>query len=340
MKPLRLLVRAFGPYAAEQLFDFGALAGRSFFLIHGQTGSGKTSILDAICFVLYGQTSGNQRDPERMRSDHAAPSTPTEVVFDFALGHDAYRVRRTPRQPRPKKRGSGLMIQDPEATLWKRTGCAPEDEGSPQADGWTEVTDYVEQLMGFQCDQFRQVVLLPQGQFQKLLLDTSAGRQSILERLFQVDRFAKIEQTLKEAATTVRKKSEALRTRRDENLRQSGAASPEELQARRQVIAISIAAANIDVQTLAAAKAHAQAQWSVAKEIAAKLARRDEALKLLRNLEARGEEFTLKQIEHERAVKAAALADAEASLTARDGEPQTARQNLHPKEKSLPPANR
>src|SRR5215468_5562187 len=105
MKPLRLILRAFGPYAGEQAFDFGSLQGRSFFLIHGPTGAGKTSILDAMCFALYGDTSGGSRDAERMRSDHARADAPTEVTFDFALGADLYRVRRSPRQPRPRKRG-------------------------------------------------------------------------------------------------------------------------------------------------------------------------------------------------------------------------------------------
>ena len=111
MKPLKLTVRAFGPYAAEQVFDFAQLDGRSFFLIHGPTGAGKTSVLDAICFALYGQASGAARVPKEMRSDHAAAATLTEVVFDFSIGAERYRVRRWPEQERPKKRGAGTMTQ-------------------------------------------------------------------------------------------------------------------------------------------------------------------------------------------------------------------------------------
>src|SRR5207237_1914011 len=130
----------------------------------------------------------------RMRSDHADSKTPTGVTFDFMLGEHSYRVRRSPRQPRPKKRGVGVTMQDAEATLWRRTRAEEHEEGQPLADGWADVTDYVVELMGFRCDQFRQVVLLPQGQFQKLLMDKTEHRQAILEALFRVERFKRIEQ--------------------------------------------------------------------------------------------------------------------------------------------------
>src|SRR3954464_6799692 len=120
MKPLKLTVRAFGPYATEQVFDFAHLNGRSFFLIHGPTGAGKTSVLDAICFALYGQASG-ARTPREMRSDHAEPATFTEVVFDFRIGPERYHVRRWPEQDRPAKRGQKLVTQQQDATLWRTT---------------------------------------------------------------------------------------------------------------------------------------------------------------------------------------------------------------------------
>src|SRR5205823_2740047 len=120
--------------------------GRSFFLIHGPTGSGKTCILDAICFALYGEASGSVRVADRMRSDHASAATLTEVVFDFSLGDESYRVRRAPRQQRPKRKGAGFTTHEPEATLWRRTRCtaAADDEGVPLQDGWSDVTAYVE----------------------------------------------------------------------------------------------------------------------------------------------------------------------------------------------------
>src|SRR5438045_4829846 len=92
VRPIRLVVRAFGPYAGEQVFDFADLRGRSFFLIHGPTGAGKTSVLDAVCFALYGQASGLLRGARQLRSDHADANTPTEVLFEFAVGADVYRA--------------------------------------------------------------------------------------------------------------------------------------------------------------------------------------------------------------------------------------------------------
>ncbi|MBM3147247.1 MAG: AAA family ATPase, partial [Actinobacteria bacterium] len=117
MRPLALRMQAFGPYAGEQSLDFADLKGRGFFLIHGPTGSGKTTILDAMVFALYGDTSGSERQVADMRSDHADPGRLTEVTFDFALGADRYRVWRRPAQERPKLRGEGVTLEQQDATL-------------------------------------------------------------------------------------------------------------------------------------------------------------------------------------------------------------------------------
>ena len=114
MRPVRLVLRAFGPYVDEQVLDFRRLGANSFFLIHGPTGAGKTTILDAICFALYGETSGQgreARDPRHMRSDHAEASRLTEVRFDFALGTETYRVVRSPEQERARRRGQGTTVE-------------------------------------------------------------------------------------------------------------------------------------------------------------------------------------------------------------------------------------
>src|SRR5690349_7373339 len=118
MKPLRLVVDAFGPYAGRQVLDFAELRGRSFFLIHGPTGAGKTSILDAMCFALYGESTGS-RSGKQLRSDHAEPSAATCVMFEFSLGQAVYRIERSPEYERPKKRGQGVVRQPPKATLWQ-----------------------------------------------------------------------------------------------------------------------------------------------------------------------------------------------------------------------------
>ncbi len=118
MRPLRLSLSAFGPFAERQEIDFTELGDCSFLLIHGPTGSGKTALLDAICYALYGDTSGDDRNAEQLCSQHASPELLTEVTFDFALGSDQYRITRSPKQERPKVRGEGTRTEQAAATLW------------------------------------------------------------------------------------------------------------------------------------------------------------------------------------------------------------------------------
>src|SRR5690349_17130908 len=131
MKPLRLVIDAFGPYAGRQVLDFAELRGRSFFLIHGPTGAGKTSLLDAMCFALFGQSTGS-RIGRQLRSDHAQPTAETRVLFDFALGKAVYRIERSPEFERAKRRGQGVVRQPPRATLWEVRAEAPALVGASQ----------------------------------------------------------------------------------------------------------------------------------------------------------------------------------------------------------------
>ena len=119
MTPLTLTMQAFGPFAGSETIDFTALGRSPLFLINGPTGAGKSSILDAICFALYGQTTGNERDPAQMRCDQADATLLTEVMLDFRLRGVDYRVRRVPQQERPKARGEGTTTHNAEARLWR-----------------------------------------------------------------------------------------------------------------------------------------------------------------------------------------------------------------------------
>lgn len=214
MRPLRLVLESFGPYAARQSLDFAELRGADFFLIHGPTGSGKTTLLDAIAFALYGETSGAGRSGAQMRSQQADPSAETCVRFDFRLGEHHYRVERRPEQEIAKKRGAGTTRRAPEATLW-RAAAAGRDPG-PGDDGWTplatktgQVSAEIERLLGFSSEQFRQVILIPQGRFREVLEADSRKREEILQTLFGTERFSRIAELLKNRARALEEQARA-----------------------------------------------------------------------------------------------------------------------------------
>ena len=209
MKPLKLTLQAFGPYADEQTLDFSLLGANNLFLIWGPTGSGKTSLMDAICFALFGESSGGLRDAAHLRSHLAAADLPTSVVFEFAVGVDRYRIARSPEQIRPAKRGAKMTDEPHRAELHRLKA-----DGSNEkvlASRPSEVDAEVERLLGFSAQQFRQVVVLPQGQFQEFLFASDKDREAILETLFKTDFYRRVEEQLKEAARKLKEAYESSR---------------------------------------------------------------------------------------------------------------------------------
>jgi exonuclease SbcC len=189
MRPLRLELRAFGPYASRQEVDLGALAADGLFLIHGPTGSGKTVLLDAMCFALYGVVPGD-RTPKGLRSQHAAPQDETSVTFEFHADGDRWRIERSPEYERPKLRGTGTTTTQPTAHLAKLEGT----DWKPVAKGTNEVNREVRELIGLTHQQFARVIVLPQGQFQRVLRPASAReREELLASLFDTELFGSIE---------------------------------------------------------------------------------------------------------------------------------------------------
>jgi exonuclease SbcC len=198
VRPLRLSVAAFGPFSSSQIIDFGTLGESPLFLINGPTGSGKTTILDAICFALYGKTTGNEREGHQMRCDQADPTILTEVTFEFELADKHYRIRRVPEQQRPRVKGEGFTMHKPEAQLHQVGGAGKEQ--LIVARKTADATKKIQELTGLTAEQFSQVMVLPQGKFRQLLLAESKDREQILSRLFETHLYQKIEEQLKARA--------------------------------------------------------------------------------------------------------------------------------------------
>lgn len=345
MKPLVLTMKAFGPYAATQSLDFRELGDNRLFLIHGPTGAGKTSILDAMCFALYGETSGAEREGRHMRSDHAEPHILTEITFEFALGEDAYRVQRIPEQERPKKRGEGTARQKPEAHLWHRAN-GDGGEGTPIATKWSAVTDAVEKLLGFKSSQFRQVVMLPQGKFRQLLVAGSKERQDILQTLFQTQDFKQIEIALQEAAKDLRRNIAELEQHGRIILSQAGVEDERELHERHAQLTAEQKALDKEIEKLRTARDEARKRLEKARDVRRLIQERQEAKRTLAGLEKKKAAIDEKRAQLDNARKAVALADIEASRTARKSElneagvgEKTAAQALEKAREALSQAN-
>ena len=201
MKPLTLTLQAFGPFAGTEIIDFQALGANPLFLINGPTGAGKSSILDAICFALYGESTGKEREAINMRCDYAKPNLLTEIILDFRLGEKDYRIRRLPTQEKPKNRGEGTTTQSAEAYLWRLEGAKIVELLVDKK--VMDVNNKVQELLGLEAEQFRQVMVLPQGKFRELLMANSKEREIIFSQLFQTHIYKQIQEHLNEQAKEI-----------------------------------------------------------------------------------------------------------------------------------------
>lgn len=202
MRLHRLRITAFGPFGTTQDVDFDALSAAGIFLLHGPTGAGKTSVLDAVCYALYGSVPGARQGSGQgmtLRSDHAPQGTRTEVCLELTVAGRRLEITRQPPWERPKKRGTGTTTE--KAQSWLR-------ESTP-AGGWKdlsrshqEIGEEIAQLLGMSKEQFCQVVLLPQGDFARFLRADAEARGKLLGRLFDTRRFAAVEQRLAEQRRT------------------------------------------------------------------------------------------------------------------------------------------
>lgn len=195
-----LTLTAFGPFGATQHVDFDALSSAGLFLLHGPTGAGKTSVLDAVCYGLYGAVPGARQSPgTSLRSDHAPAGLPTEVRLELTVGGRRLEITRRPAQPRPKKKGDGFTTE--KAQSWLRE-YDPENGWQALSRSHQEIGEEITQLIGMSRDQFCQVVLLPQGDFARFLRADAEARGKLLGRLFDTRRFAAVEERLTELRRT------------------------------------------------------------------------------------------------------------------------------------------
>ena len=192
MRPLKLTISGFGPYAGTQELDFRLLGSSGLYLITGDTGAGKTTIFDAITFALFGEASGGNREPGMLRSKYAKPEDPTGVELTFAYDGKEYTVKRSPEYERAKKSGTGFTKQSSEAQLIYPDGRVVTKQ--------REVDKAIGQIIGLTREQFSQVSMISQGDFRKLLQADTKERQKIFRDIFGTGYYVTLQNCLKDEA--------------------------------------------------------------------------------------------------------------------------------------------
>ena len=191
MKPIKLTLSAFGPYAEETVIDFTALGEDGLYLIAGDTGAGKTTLFDAVSFALYGEASGGRerRKSRTFRSDYAPAGRDTWVELVFSHQGRTWRVLRNPEYERPKRRGEGTTLQTADATL-------AEVDGNVLIQGAQAVGEKIGELLGLTQDQFTRTVMIAQGDFLKILNASSDERKALFQKLFNTGVYADLQKKL------------------------------------------------------------------------------------------------------------------------------------------------
>ncbi|OOC52927.1 MULTISPECIES: AAA family ATPase [Nocardiopsis] len=200
-----LTIEAFGPFAGTEKVDFDRLSAGGLFLVHGPTGAGKTSVLDAVCFALYGSVPGARGKDRSPKSDHAPLDRVPRITLEFTVRDRRVRVERSPRWERPKKRGTGTRVENAKVLVqerlngrWEGVTNRPDEAGQ-----------FVGDLVGLTLEQFCQTAMLPQGDFARFLRAKSDERRDSLERIFNTRVFRDVEEWFKEHANRLRREVES-----------------------------------------------------------------------------------------------------------------------------------
>lgn len=195
MKPIRLEMSAWGSYPEVTTVDFTKFQEGSLFLITGPTGAGKTTVFDAISFALYGNVSGKLREKASVRSDFSSPDVDTYVELIFSHKGKEYRIKRAPKYSRPKKRGEGFTVSSETAELYI-------EEQLPIV-SMQEVNRKIDEIMGINYDQFKQIAMIAQGEFLELLVSNSKDRVEIFRNLFKTEKYESIQRVLAEKSKRI-----------------------------------------------------------------------------------------------------------------------------------------
>lgn len=202
MRPEKLIMSAFGPYAGRVTVDLDKLGQNGLYLITGDTGAGKTTIFDAITFALFGEASGENRETSMLRSKYAEAGTPTEVWLQFSCNDKKYRIKRNPEYERPKTRGEGFTTEKANAELYLPDGNV--------VTKLKDVNREIESILGIDRNQFTQIAMIAQGDFLKLLLASTDERKQIFQKLFKTQKYAELQNKLKSEASELNRSYEEI----------------------------------------------------------------------------------------------------------------------------------
>lgn len=315
MRPIKLWMTAFGPYAGTQEIDFREATDAGLFGIYGPVGSGKSSIFSAMSFALFGEGAKEEQAPKSMRSDYASPDVLTDVALLFELGSKRYFVRRQPEQMRPKLKGGGETSESHRAWLFDASGIDV-DEVSRKNCGTVlaevkvgVVNSRICEILGYDLDQFRQIVLLPQGKFERFLASDSADRLAILRGLFDVSLYRRMTLRIKESAAEASREVEIGMRTRSLMLKKAGFESTDELATAIEDADGECTLKDNERRLADAELAKADIARAAGEALASQFEQADNAVQAFLALQARKPEFDLIKKQYDAAVRARQLID-------------------------------
>lgn len=204
MRPIKIIVSAFGPYNSRTEIEFSKFGKSGIFLVTGDTGAGKTSIFDAITFVLFGEASGKVRDSSMLRCRYSSPETLTYVEMDFEYRGQLYKIERNPEYMRASKRGEKITKQKADATLTLPSGEV--------ISGYKQVTAKTEEILGVNFMQFSQIAMIAQGDFMRFITDSTKDRTKLFREIFSTEKYVKLQEMIKSQALSLKNEYDRLKT--------------------------------------------------------------------------------------------------------------------------------